>query len=93
MRTSINTVITNRTVFGFGQDRAVLSLNGMDAPAAQHLLSWHAGKRARDLARALKRRVSAVVAGAVVVVEQMCPTITDAIRQPVRHVSPVLVRI
>ncbi len=27
MRTNLNTVVTNRNVFGFGQDRVVSSLN------------------------------------------------------------------
>ena len=90
MRTSINT-FTNCNVFGFNQDRVVSSWNHAYAHAAQHLASWHASKRARSLSGALKRRGSAVVAGAVLGVEQMCLAITGPAGQPVRRLSPVLV--
>jgi len=92
MRTNINAAVTNCTVFGFGQDRAVSSLVAMYAHAAQHLASRHASKRARDLDRANKRGSAfAVVTGAVLLVEQMCLAITGPQWQPVRRTSPVLV--
>ncbi len=93
MRTNINAAVTNCTVFGFGQDRAVSSLVATYAHAAQHHASRHASKRARDLDRANKRRgsVIAVVTGAVQLVEQMCLAIIGPQWQPVRRTSPVLV--
>jgi hypothetical protein len=91
MRTSINTAFTNCNVFGFNQDRVVLSWNDTYAHAAQHLASWHASKRAGGLSCALKRRGTAVVAGAFLVVKQMCLAIMGPARQPVRRTSPVLV--
>ncbi|MBI3837718.1 MAG: hypothetical protein HY288_07265 [Planctomycetia bacterium] len=91
MRTSIDAAFTNRNVFGFNQDRVVLSWNDTYAHAAQHLASWHASKRAGGLSGAMKRRGTAVVAGAVLAVKQMCLAITGPARQPVRRTSPVLV--
>ena len=67
MRTYCNNTVTNRNVFGLGQDRAVSSWNDSCAYAAQHLASRHASKRAHGSAKALKRRGSGtvVMAGAV----------------------------
>jgi hypothetical protein len=92
MRTYLNTVVTNRNVFGFGQDRVVSSLDTC-AHAAQHLVSRHAGLCARELARALKRRGShaAAWASAVLMAKPMCLAITGPQWQPVRRTSPVLV--
>ena len=91
MRTNINAIVTNCTVFGFGQDRAVATRNDATcAYAAQHLVLWHAGKSAHR-SRALKRRVVVVMAGAVLVVKRLCLAITGPGRQPVRHMSPALV--
>jgi hypothetical protein len=73
------------------QDRVVSLCNEAYAHAAQHLASWHASKRARGLFGALKRRGTAVRAGAVLGVELMCLPITGPQRQPVRPMSPVLV--
>ena len=90
MRTSLNNVITNRTVFGLGQDR-VVSLTDTCAHAAQHLDSRHAAKRARSMARALKRRVAvtAGMASAVLMAKPWRLAITGPQWQPVRHLSPV----
>ena len=93
MRTYFNVVVTNCTVFGFGQDRVVSSLNATDAHAAQHLAIRHASKRARGPAYALKRRGSgtAVVAGAVQWSKQMCLAMLGPQWQPVRLTSPTVV--
>ncbi len=92
MRTNINAIVTNCTVFGFGQDRAVATWNDDScAYAAQHLTLWHAGKSACRGSRALKRRGPTVMAGAVVVAKRLCLAITGPGRQPVRHMSPALV--
>ena len=93
MRTYFNVVVTNRNDFGFGQDRVVSSLNATCAHAAQHLALWHASKRARESARAMKRRGSgtAAMAGAVLWAKQICLAITGPTRLPVRRMSPVLV--
>lgn len=92
MRTYCKTTLTNRNVFGLGQDRVVSSWNTC-AHAAQHLFSRHAELCARGLARALKRRGSdtAVMADAVLKAMAMCLAITGPQWQPVRHTSPVLV--
>jgi hypothetical protein len=91
MRTYLNTVVTNRTVFGFGQDRVVSSL-GTCAHAA-HLVSRHACHRARKSARALKRRGSEVAAwaSAALVAMPLGLAITGPQWQPVRHTSLGLV--
>ena len=93
MRTNINAAVTNRNVFGFGQDRVVSLWNDSCAFAAQHLASRHASKRARELARTLKRRGSstAVMAGAVPKAKPTCLAITGPQWQPVRRTSPELV--
>ena len=93
MRTNINTSVTNRNVFGFGQDRAVSLWNDSCAYAAQHLASRHASKRARELARSLMRGGSgtAVMAGADPKAKQTCLAITGPQWQPVRRTSPELV--
>ncbi len=92
MRTNINTA-TNCNVFGLGQDRAVSLWNDSCAYAAQHLASRHASKRARELAKALKRRgsVTAVMAGAVPLAKRTRLAITGPQWQPVRLTSPELV--
>ncbi len=92
MRTDITSFVTNCTVFGFGQDRAVATqVEGTCAHAAQHLNLWHASKRTRWSSRSYKRADLAVMAGAVLLVQAMCLAITGPGRQPVRRVSPVLV--
>jgi len=93
MFTYSNTVVTNRNVFAYGQDRVVLSLDASNAHAAQHLSSWHASKRARSLGRALKRRGlgHAGLAGAILKAMSMCLAILGSTWQPVRRMSPVLV--
>ncbi len=92
MRTNIDTTVTNCTVFGFGQDRAVATrVDGTCAHAAQHLTLWHASKRSRWSSRLLKRADLAVDAGAALMVQAMCLAIMGPGRQPVRRVSPVLV--
>jgi hypothetical protein len=91
MRTNINAIVTNCTVFGFGQDRAVATRNDEScARAAQHLVLWHAGTSDRRDSRALKRRDWAVVAVALVA-KRLCLAITGLGRPPVRHMSPALV--
>jgi hypothetical protein len=68
-------------------------LNDSCAFAAQHLASRHAGKRARLLARALKRRGSGsgAMAGADTMAGLTCLAITWPQWQPVRLTSPELV--
>ena len=89
MRTNVNTAVTNRNVFGFGQDRVVSSWSDSYACAAQHLEPRHASKRARATATAFKRRgsVTAVMAGTVQMVKQTCLAITGPLRLPVRLLS------
>jgi hypothetical protein len=92
MRTNINALVTNCTVFGFGQDRAVATRNDEScAHAAQHLVLWQSGQSDRCGSRALKRRGPVVMAGAVLVVKRLCLAITGPWRQPARHMSPALV--
>ena len=93
MRTSIiNAIVTNSTVFGFGQDRAVATRNDATCyHAAQHLAIWHASRSSREWSRGLKRRDFAVVAGAVLKAKQLCLAVIGPQRQPVRHMSPVVV--
>lgn len=92
MRTYFNAVVTNGNVFGLGQDRVVSSqVDATCAHAAQHLESWHASKRARSLWRHLKRRATAVMAGAAPEVRQMCLAITGPQGRLARHTSPALV--
>ncbi len=94
MRTSIDTNVANRTVFGFGQDRVVATWNDVTCDhAAQHLSPWHAGNRARIWSRELKHSGLAVTAGAARMAMLLCMAITGPKRQPVRLVSPVLVRV
>ena len=87
MRTNFNLVVTNSNVIGFGQDRVVSSLKATYAPAAQHLAVWHASKRARESARAMKRRGSgtAAMAGAVLWAKQICLAVMGPTRLPVRR--------
>jgi hypothetical protein len=91
MRTYFNVVITNRNVFGYGQDRVVSALNATCAHAAQHHASRHASKRARESAQALKRLSWSDVAGAVSRVRDLCPAIMGPQWRPVRLMSPTLV--
>ena len=91
MRTNLDAIVTNCTVFGFGQDRAVATqVEGTCTHAAQHLISWHASKRSR-LSSRLYKRADAVMAGAALLAQAMRLAITGPGRQPVRPVSPVLV--
>jgi hypothetical protein len=93
MRTNIFTAVTNRNVFGFGQGRVVSLWVGSCASAAQHLHVRHASRRARDIVRALKRRVNVTAAAASAAPKAMlmCLAITGPQWQPVRLTSPVLV--
>ena len=92
MRTYINSVVANRTVFGFGQDRVVSLRNDSCAHAAQHLESRHASKRACGMTLALKRRCStAATAGPARKVKWTCLAITGPERLTVRRMSPVVV--
>jgi hypothetical protein len=92
MRTYIDAVVTNCTVFGFGQDRAVATRNDEScAFVAQHLTPWHAGKRARCRSHVLKRSGPAVMAGAVGMAKSLRLAVTGPQRQPVRLMSPELV--
>ena len=53
MRTQFNALVTNRNVFGFNQDRVVVSVcDETWRHAAQHHSARHASKRARGYARA-----------------------------------------
>jgi hypothetical protein len=91
MRTYLNVAVTNRNVFGFGQDRVVSSVD--TCARAAHRLSRHASHRARKSALALKRRGSDLAAWAstALLVMPMGMTITGPQWRPVRHTSPVLV--
>jgi hypothetical protein len=93
MRTNVNTAVANRNVFGTSQDRVVSLGNDSCAHAAQHLEPRHASKRARSLARALKRRWSLRVgmAGAGPKAKWTCLAITGPARPTERVVSPVVV--
>lgn len=92
MRTNVNHLVANRTVFGFGQDRVVSLRNDSCAHAAQHLESRHASKRARGLTEALKRRCStAATAGLALKAKWTCLAITGSERLTVRRMSPVVV--
>jgi hypothetical protein len=88
MRTNI-TSFTNRNVFGLGQGRAVSLLTDSCARAAQHLESRHA-KHAVARVRAMKRRATATMAGAVLKAKWMYLVITGPQWQPVRQGSPDL---
>ena len=91
MRTYFNVAVTNRNVFGFGQDRVVSSVD--TCARAAHLLSRHASHRARKSARALKRRGSELAAWAstALLAMPLGMTITGPQWRPVRLTSPVLV--
>jgi len=92
MRTYINSVVANRNVFGFGQDRVVSLGNDSCAPAAQHLESRHASKRARGMTLALGRLWSAAaMAGQALKAKRTCLAITGPERLTVRPMSPVVV--
>lgn len=93
MRTSVNNIVANCTVFGTCQDRVVSLRNDSYAHAAQHLESRHASKRARSLARALVRRWSWLVgmAGAGPKAKPTCLAITGPARPAVRLTSPAVV--
>jgi hypothetical protein len=92
MRTSINNIVANVNVFGFGQDRVVVSsLADTCAHAAQHLETRHA-KRARGWAQRSKRPwlITAAMAGAARMPELMLSLgMYEPQRLPVRLVSPV----
>ena len=97
MRTSINNIVANVNVFGFGQDRVVVSsLADTCAHAAQHLETRHAtSKRARGWAERAKRSwlATAAMAGAARMAELITSlAIYGPQRLPVRHLSPVLVQ-
>jgi hypothetical protein len=92
MRTNTSTAVANRYVFGARQDRVVSLRNDSCAHAAQHLEPRHA-KRARSLARTLKRRGSWLMgmAGAGPKAKWTCLAITGPARPAVRLVSPAVV--
>jgi hypothetical protein len=94
MRTYINNIVANVNVFGFGQDRVVVSsLIDTCAHAAQHLETRHA-KRARGWAQRSKRSWLATAAMASAArMPGLMPSlgITGRKRLPVRLTSPVLV--
>lgn len=92
MRTNMNSVVTNRNVFGYGQDRVVVSSKDAScAHAAEHLASWHASKRARHGFRARMCRGTAGTAAVALKAKQLRLAITGPDRLPVRHTSPALV--
>lgn len=94
MRTNIFTAVTNRNVFGFGQDRVVSLWIDSCVRARQHLHVRHASRRAVGIVRAAKRRVYVTAAAATTQAPKamaMCLAITGPQWQPVRLTSPVLV--
>lgn len=91
MRTSNITVVANRTVFGYGQDRVATGETGLCARAAQHLHLWHASKCALGMTMALKRLWSAMAAGMAPRTKPTCLVITGPMRPTVRPMSPVVV--
>jgi hypothetical protein len=90
MRTSINAIVTNCNVFGFGQDRAVATRYQSCARAAQHLAHWHA-EHARSRSRKFKRDVRVAMSGVGPVAAALCLAITGPGWRPVRLTSPGLV--
>jgi hypothetical protein len=91
MRTNTSAAVTNRNVFGFGQDRVVTSWASSCADAALHHASRHAGKHSSRLYRALKRRGTVAVADVALIARQLRLAITGPQWQPVRQMSPGLV--
>jgi hypothetical protein len=93
MRTNVISTVTNRNVFGYGQDRVVTSADDSScAHAAQHLLSRHASKRARgSWCAGLKRprAMAVVMAGAARIEQAFRLAIAEPRRLPVRPLSPV----
>ncbi len=94
MRTSIISIVANVNVFGFGQDRVVVSsLIDACAYAAQHLETRHA-KRARGWAKRAKRTwlTAAATAGTATLAKLMASLASvGPQRLPVRRMSPALV--
>lgn len=94
MRTSINNIVANVNVFGFGQDRVVVSsLSGTCAYAAQHLETRHA-KRARGWAKRDKRdwlTTAAMAAAATLAKLITSLAIVGPQRLGMRQMSPALV--
>lgn len=96
MRTSINNIVANVNVFGFGQDRVVVSsLSGTCATAAQHLETRHA-KRARGTWAKREKRYWLMPAATAAAVATLAKLITSlAIVGPqrlgMRQMSPALV--
>ncbi len=93
MRPFSNVEVTNRNVFGFRQDRVVVSTSSdVCAHAAQHL-SWHAAARVRSLANALLRYgwKTADTDGIARKAKRLGLAITGAAGRPERLMSPGLV--
>ncbi len=91
MRTNTNAAVTNRNVFGFGQDRVVSLGASSCASAAQHLELRHASKHLGRQDRGLKRRGTAAAGTAPTTAKTMRLAITGPQWQPVRVTSPGLV--
>ena len=95
MRTSINSIVANVNVFGYGQDRVVVSsLFDTCACAAQHLETRHVSKRARGWAERFKcawHATAAMADAARMAGLIMSLAIIGPQRLPVRQMSPALV--
>ncbi len=102
MRTSINNIVANVNVFGFGQDRVVVSsLLGTCANAAQHLETRHAKRARGSWAKRDKRYwLMPAATAAVTVTAAMAATLAKLImslaivgpqRLGMRQMSPALV--
>jgi hypothetical protein len=96
MRTSINNIVANVNVFGFGQDRVVVSsLSGTCATAAQHLETRHAKRARGSWAKRDKRYwlMPAATAAAAATLAKliMSLAIVGPQRLGMRQLSPALV--
>lgn len=102
MRTSINNIVANVNVFGFGQDRVVVSsLSDTCAHAAQHLETRHAKRARGEWAKRDKRYwFTAAATAAAAVTAAMAVTLAKLItslaivgpqRLGMRQMSPALV--
>jgi hypothetical protein len=97
MRTSINNIVANVNVFGFGQDRVVVSsLSGTCATAAQHLETRHAKRARGQWAKRDKRYwllAAATAAAAPVTLAKLISSlaIVGPQRLGMRQMSPALV--
>lgn len=91
MRSNVNTTVVSRNVFGFGQDRVVSQWNDSYAHAAQHLELRHASKRARVLARRLKRGGITAAAGEAPPATATCRAMSGPLRSAMRPESLAVV--